>query len=127
ASALLPIAIVIALIGFPLFWLAPSIPATLLGLFIAGLGVANLFPLTISVAIESAADHSSTASARVSVATGGAILLTPQILGAIADQVGIQKAFAVTGALLVSATIVVFIAHFIIAPKSNPAIKQVPS
>ena len=75
----------IVVVGFPLYWLS-TIPAlNLLGLFIAGLGVANLFPLTLSVAVGVAADQANKASARVALAGGLAGFLTVGLLGSTLD------------------------------------------
>jgi MFS family permease len=67
ASSLLMIALGVALIGFLIFWLAPLTSINVAGLFIAGFGVANLFPMALSVATGVAADQADRASARLSV------------------------------------------------------------
>jgi len=73
----------------------------LLGLFIAGLGIANLFPLTLSAATSTAPEQIDKASARVSLAAGTAILIAPQILGTIADQTSIHFAFGLVVILII--------------------------
>jgi fucose permease len=98
-------------IGFPFFWLSSSIPLTLGGLFITGLGVANLFPLTLAAATNVASHMADTVSARIALAAGMAIFLAPQILGALADQVGIQWAYSVVPILLVAAITITLIAR----------------
>jgi fucose permease len=65
------------------------------GLFIAGLGVANLFPMSLSVATGVAAEQANRASARLSMGSGLAIMTAPLILGWTADQIGLQGAFAI--------------------------------
>ncbi len=94
--------------GFPLFWLAQVPVLNVLGLFLAGLGIANLFPLTLSVATSIDPEQSNRASARVSMASGIAILLAPQVLASFADQVGLFNAFGVAAALLVAGGLIVF-------------------
>ena len=105
-STLLLIALGITCIGFPLYWLSPSGPFiafNILGLFIAGLGVANLFPFALSVATSTAPLQVDAASARVSLGGGIAIFLAPFVLGWAADNFGIQRAFTVVLVLLLMA------------------------
>jgi MFS family permease len=109
SMSLLLAALLLVGIGFPLFWLSPSIPLTLGGLFITGLGIANLFPLTLAGATSVASHMADTVSARISLAAGMAIFLAPQILGALADQVGIQWAYSVVPILLVAAITITLI------------------
>lgn len=108
---LLLIAIGIAGVGFPLFWLAPFEPLNITGLFIAGLGVANLFPLTMAVAVSVGAGRSDAASARIAMASGLAILISPLILGWIADQLDLQQAYGVVAVLLLAAAAVTFLTN----------------
>lgn len=95
SQVLLPTALTVTLIGFPIFWLARVAPFNVLGLFIAGLGIANLYPLTLSIAVGMAADQSNQASARASLAVGAALLGVPLLLGWLSDQIGIQIAFGI--------------------------------
>jgi fucose permease len=108
---LLLAALLLVGVGFPIFWLAPSIPLTLGGLFVAGLGLANLFPLTASVAIGVASELADTASARLAMGAGLAILIAPQILGTLADSVGIQAAYGVVMVLWAAALVTTLIAR----------------
>jgi fucose permease len=111
SARLLLIALGIVLIGFPLFWLPRFTPLNILGLFIAGLGIANLFPLTLATASSAVPHHANLASARVSMASGLAILIAPQILGSMGDQVGIESAFGIVAALALAALAVTFAAN----------------
>ncbi len=88
-------AVVVA--AFPVFWLARAPWLALASLFVLGLGIANLFPLSLSAATTIGANMANTASARVSLAAGLAILIVPQVLGSLADQIGIQSAFLLAG------------------------------
>ncbi len=105
-STLLLLALGITCVGFPLYWLSPSGPfiaLNILGLFIAGLGVANLFPFALSVATSTAPRQVDAASARVSLGGGIAIFLAPFALGWAADNFGIQRAFTIVLLLLLMA------------------------
>ena len=104
AETVLNIAIWTAGIGFPIYWLSEVKLLNLVGLYVVGIGVANLFPMCLSIASDIGVDRSDAASARVSLAGGSAILILPQILGSLADQVGIFNAFSVIAILLVILT-----------------------
>jgi fucose permease len=111
-TLLLPVAVTLALLGFFVFWLAPLAALNVAGLFVAGLGIANLYPFTLSTASgvvkPSQADQ---ASGRLILASGSAILITPQALGTLADQIGIKGAYGVAGVFLVLALVMVQIAN----------------
>lgn len=104
-SKLLLGALLITLTGFPLFWLGSLTAINLAGLFITGLGVANLFPLTLSVAVGVAPQKADAASARLSSAGGLAILISPFVLGWIADRLDIQNAYGLVVGLVLAALI----------------------
>lgn len=93
--------IVIAGIGFLLFWIPENRMTCLLGLLITGLGVANFYPLILSQAINAADGDTVQAGARATLASGIAILALPLALGRLADSVGIRPAYGVVLLLLV--------------------------
>ncbi len=105
----------VAALGFPLFWLARAPALNVAGLFVAGLGVANLYPLSLSAAASAAAGQANTASARISLAAGLAILTAPLALGGVADRVGIQDAYGLVVGLLAAAVVMVACANRIAA------------
>lgn len=107
-STLLWAALGITLVGFPFFWLAPAVGLRLAGLFLTGLGVANLFPLALAIAMGAAPGQSDAASARLTLAGGVAILVLPLLLGGLADRAGLVAAFSVVAALLVAASAVLW-------------------
>ena len=99
---LLLLATLISAGGFMLFWLAPVAAINIVGLFIAGIGISNLFPLGMAAATGVVAPHQSNlASGRVALAAGIAIFLLPQVMGTMADSIGIKNAYGVVLALLV--------------------------
>jgi len=75
------ISIVVASLGFLVYWKAGSILPGLGGLFVTGLGVASLYPLILSLAIGAANGQTVQASARATLASGTAILTLPLMLG----------------------------------------------
>ena len=111
SPTLLLSAIGIAGVGFGLFWLASFGPLNITGLFFAGLGVANTFPLTLTVAVSVGARRNDAASARIALASGLAILISPLVLGWVADQLNLQNAFGVVAGLLLAAATVTFLTN----------------
>jgi fucose permease len=101
AERLLAAALALAAAAFVVFWLAPSAPAAVGALFVTGVGVALLYPLTLALAIAAAAGRTDTASARAGFAAGIAIALAPFALGALADEAGLLAAYGVVPALIV--------------------------
>jgi len=93
--------ILVAGVGFLLFWRSTDATLGLAGLFITGLGVASLYPLILSLAIGTARDNTIQASARATLASGTAILALPLVLGRLADSVGIQQAYRIVVVLLI--------------------------
>ncbi len=94
-------ALIVASIGFLIYWTAPSPLGGMVGLFITGLGVAPLYPLILALAIGSSNGSTVRASAVSSLASGTAILALPLILGRLADAAGIHAAYAIIILLLI--------------------------
>ena len=109
ALPLLFAALGLTLIGLPLFWLARVPALNILGLFITGLGIANQYPLTMSIAVGIAGEKTNQARARVTLAVGIALLTAPLTLGKLADGLGLQKAFGLVIVLMVTAVIVIIV------------------
>jgi fucose permease len=109
-AILLAATLFVALFGFPLFWLSPGIPLALAGLFLTGLGIGGVYPLGVSAAIAAAPGNTDAAAARLSVGGGGAILVAPFVLGALADRVGIGTAFGIVVPMLLAALVLALIA-----------------
>jgi fucose permease len=86
--------------GFLLFWRAAAAGPALIGLFLVGLGVANFYPLLLSLAMGAALADTVRASSRATLASGTAILILPLILGRLADGFGIRPAYGVVLLLL---------------------------
>ena len=104
---LLLVALGVTLVGFPLFWLTRLPVFNILGLFITGLGIANMYPLTLSIAIGLAQDQSNLASARISMGVGTALLTAPLLLGWLADRLSLQLAYGMVVVLMVAAVAIV--------------------
>lgn len=105
------VSVLIALVGFLFYWQGQTAVLGLVGLFVAGLGVAGLYPLILSLAIAAAADNTVQASARATLASGTAILTLPLVLGRLADAMGIQQAYGIVVILLVALLAMVIFAR----------------
>jgi fucose permease len=99
--------IILAGIGFALFWLTNIPVLGLTGLFVMGLGVAGMYPLILSLAIGVAHNNTTRASARAALASGTAILALPLVLGRLADMTSIRQAYGVVVILLVGVFLIV--------------------
>jgi fucose permease len=109
----------LASIGFLIFWKTDLVLWGLLGLFITGLGVASLYPLIISLAIDASNGYSTQASSRATLASGAGILILPLFLGSLADTVGIRQAYGVV--------IILFIGNFLIIQFARKRTSLLPS
>ena len=110
-QTLLPYAAVVGLVGFLMFWLSHSVHMAILGLFISGLGISNFYPLTLSAALSVAPNNATTATARVSIGTGCAVLFAPLALGFVADHKGVFAAYGIIAILLTMCIGMVFVAN----------------
>jgi fucose permease len=109
-AVLLAMTLFVALLGFPLFWLSPGTLMALAGLFLTGLGIGGVYPLGVSAAIAAAPGDTDAAAARLAIGGGGAMLVAPFVLGALADRVGIGTAFGIVVPMLLAALSLAFIA-----------------
>jgi MFS family permease len=85
--------LLITLGGFLLLWLPGlDLAARLVGLAITGVGIANLFPLALSLGIQLGSANEDQVSARCTAAVGIGLIVFPLLLGRIADTVDIRYA-----------------------------------
>jgi MFS family permease len=86
--------------GFLLFWLA-SLPAPMIaGLFFCGLGVANLWPLSLALTLTAAPGNGDAASARTQLLGGAFVIVAPSLLGSLSDHLGLRVAFTIEPVLI---------------------------
>jgi MFS family permease len=121
-NTLLIFSCLLAICGFPIFWLGPSAAVMMTGLFITGLGISNIYPLSYSAAMGTMPGRTALAAARMSIASSLAVLSAPAILGCIADNSSIFTAYGVVGLLLVACLLVAFIASRLSAQGIVPEI-----
>jgi predicted MFS family arabinose efflux permease len=103
ARRLLWVALGTTAAGVAVFWTAGGPVLAVAGLLVAGLGVANLYPLSLAVGMEAAPGRSGLASARFTVAGAVAALVGPLGIGRLADAGGIRAALTVVPALILVA------------------------
>jgi MFS family permease len=89
-----------ALAGFALFWAAPTLALAATGLLVTGLGVALLYPTTVSRVIAAWPQAPDRASARAALGSGLAIGVAPFVLAQVSDRIGLRAAFLIVPALL---------------------------
>jgi fucose permease len=81
--------------GFLLFWLAGSPEPAIAGLFLCGLGIANLYPLSLSLALAAAPGNEDRANGTIQLLGGTLVIVFPYLLGSLADHLGLRAAFSV--------------------------------
>ncbi|MCA9907239.1 MAG: MFS transporter [Anaerolineae bacterium] len=100
---LMVVSLIWVLLSFPLYWLGSVPELNVLGLFLIGLGVGNLAPLSMSGAMAAASDARDRASARFGIFPSIANVTMLQIVGILADQFGIQNAYIVVPVVVIVA------------------------
>jgi MFS family permease len=88
--------------GFALFWSAPVLPLAGAGLALTGLGVALLYPTTVSRTVAAWPHAPDRAAARAALASGVAIGGAPFVLARLADWTGLRAAYLVVPVLLLA-------------------------
>ena len=101
--ALLWTSLAVTTAGFLLVWLIGIPVLAVVGLLVCGLGVANLYPLSLALTLAAAPDNSDTANARTQLLGGTVVTTAPYLLGTLADHVGLHAAFTIEAALLAGA------------------------
>lgn len=101
----------VATAGFALFWTAPTLTLAAAGLLAVGLGVALLYPTTVSRLVAAWPHAPDRAAARAALASGLAIGGAPLLLAQISDVTGLRRAFLIVPALLLVLAIRVALAQ----------------
>jgi MFS family permease len=102
ARVLMLVCTAVAGAGFALFWAAPVLPLAAAGLAVAGLGVALLYPTTVSRTVAAWPHAPDRAAARAALASGVAIGGAPFLLARLADVNGLRTAYLVVPVLLLA-------------------------
>jgi MFS family permease len=86
--------------GFLPFWLAGLPIPAIAGLFLCGVGVANLYPLSLALTLDAASGNDDTANARTQLLGGMLVIAAPYLLGSLADHLGLHAAFTIEPVLI---------------------------
>lgn len=97
---LLHASLAITAAGFLPFWLTDQPAVAVLGLFVCGVGIANLYPLSLALTIGAARGHEDRANARTQLLGGLVTAAAPYLLGRLADRHGLATAFAIEPVLI---------------------------
>ena len=98
-------------LGFPAFWLSTTPVVALIGLFVAGIGIANFYPMSVGAATGAAPDQPDRATARLAICGGLSLLAAPFALGAIADTAGMRAGLGLVPPLLLAAVAATLLAR----------------
>ena len=104
-ARLLALALGVAALGFVVLWPAGTTAPALLGLALLGLGIGNLFPMGLSVAVALAPTQAGLASGRAVAMTSLAVLVSPLLVGTLADATSLKSALTVVPVLLALAAV----------------------
>ena len=118
-AALVLCSLVVAMVAFLAFWLARSETLALSALFFTGIGMANLFPVSLSLAVNAAPGRTNLVTARTQLLVGCAMMVAPVALGALADQFGIFSAFSIEVTLIVLAAFLLALGRLLPPSISN--------
>jgi MFS family permease len=102
---LLYVSLAVTAAGFLVFWLAGLPVLAITGLFVCGLGIANLYPLSLALTLAAAPGKGDAANARTQLLGGLFVIAAPYLLGSLADRLGLHLAFSVEPVLIGLATL----------------------
>ena len=86
--------------GFVMFWLTARPAVAVIGLFLAGLGIANLYPLSVALSLAAAPGREDQANSRSQLLGGLLVICAPYLLGSLADPLGLATAFSIEPVLI---------------------------
>jgi MFS family permease len=110
-ARLLGLALAVAAAGFMILWPSTGPTQALIGLSLLGIGLGNLFPMGVSVAVALAPRQAVLASGRTVMMSSFAVLLAPLTVGTLADATSLKLALAVVPVMLVLAAAGLTLAH----------------
>jgi predicted MFS family arabinose efflux permease len=86
--------------GFLLFWITALPAVAVLGLLLAGLGIANLYPLSLALSLGAAPGQEDQANSRSQLLGGLLVIGAAYLLGSLADRLGLATAFVIEPVLI---------------------------
>lgn len=97
----------VTIIGFAVFFVPSTGAIAIFGLLIAGIGIGNLYPTAIAMALKAAGPALEKGSGHTPIAGGLAIVASPFILGALADNIGLYLAYLIVPLFIVCGLIAI--------------------
>ena len=98
--ALLYASLALTLAGVVLLWLVVQSVVAVVALFLTGVGIANLYPLALSLTLEAADGQEDRANAHAQLVLGVLVAAFPFLLGSLADRYGLTTGFALEPVLI---------------------------
>lgn len=86
--------------AFVVFWLVDQPAVAVAGLFLCGMGIANLYPISMALTLETAPGREDRANARTQLLLGLIGAASPFLLGSLADRYGLTAAFTLVPVLI---------------------------
>ncbi|HJQ88655.1 MAG TPA: MFS transporter [Propionibacteriaceae bacterium] len=102
-ARLLAIALGVTAAGFAVLWPSTAPAPAMAGLSLLGIGIGNLFPMGVSLAVALAPGQSALASGRVVAMSSFAVVLAPLTVGTLADVTSLKMALGVVPVMVVLA------------------------
>jgi MFS family permease len=99
----------VAAAGFVLFWLSGQPVPAIAGLFVCGLGVASLYPLSLAIILAAAPGRGDSAQAVVQLLGGVLVVSAPLLLGGLADRLGLHAAFGTELVLIAACALLLLV------------------
>jgi fucose permease len=99
-ARLLALALAVTATGFAVLWPSTAPVQAFAGLVLLGIGVGNLYPMGMSVAVALAPEHAALASGRAVAVTSFGGLLAPLMVGPLADATSLKTALGVVPIVL---------------------------
>jgi MFS family permease len=104
-ARLLAFGLAVTAAGFAILWPSTAPAQALVGLSLLGIGLGNLFPMGLSVAVALAPRRAVLASGRAVAMTSFAVLVAPLTVGTLADATSLTAALGVVPVVLVLAAV----------------------
>ena len=104
-ARLLALALAVTAVGFAILWPSTGPTQALAGLSLLGIGLGNLFPMAVSVAVALAPERAVLASGRAVMMSSFAVVLAPLTVGTLADATSMKAALGVVPVMLVLAAL----------------------
>jgi MFS family permease len=99
-ARLLALALAVTAAGFAVLWTSTASLPALLGLSLLGVGLGNLYPMGLSVAVALAPGQAALANGRAVALMSFAVLLAPFTVGTLADATSLQTALVVVPVMI---------------------------